>query len=209
MYIIYLVFNQGESRGIFYFSYSVSNSTKLIIAIILIIPFLAWLIKSLYTNYQNQETINFYVLNNLTNIPCSSFIGFGSSCISLKTVVMILNASSTCFLLFSRLAIGLLLTLLFKVPQRLADGKGVLLLEGLAGESKSSFSLSGSSETSSYVLLDTICLGTFCLLKTWRMVNPTKPFSCRQFPFLTLVLLPFSLFWIALRGFQFFSSLLR
>ena len=61
-------------------------------------------------------------------------------------------------LLFPRLATGLLLALLFEVPQRLGDEKGVLLLEGL-----SSFSLSGSSETSSYVLLDTICLGTFCL----------------------------------------------
>ena len=67
-------------------------------------------------------------------------------------------------LLFARLATGLLLTLLFEVLQRLADEKGALLLEGLAGEIKSSFSLSGSSETSSCVLLDTICLGTFLSL---------------------------------------------
>ena len=53
-----------------------SLSTKLIIAIILAIPFLIWLIKSLYTNIQNQETINFYIINNLTNIPLIKLYNF-------------------------------------------------------------------------------------------------------------------------------------
>ena len=83
-------------------------STKLIIAIILIIPFLAWLIKSLYTNYQNQETINFYVINNLTNVPLIKLYNFPTNII---TIILALY-------LFLTLIVVVKITNIFEGPLR-------------------------------------------------------------------------------------------
>ena len=58
-------------------------STKLIIIITSITPLLIWLIKSTSTNNQTPETINFYIINNSTNIALIKLYNFQTNIITI------------------------------------------------------------------------------------------------------------------------------
>nr|AVN67494.1 NADH dehydrogenase subunit 6 [Panchlora nivea] len=112
-YVLFLIFLGGMLVLFIYVTSLASNemfsmSTKLIITILLMTPLLMWMMKSMYTNIQNQESMNFYIMNNSTNFPLIKLYNFPTNIITIMLALY----------LFLTLIVVVKITNIFEGPLR-------------------------------------------------------------------------------------------
>nr|YP_009250308.1 NADH dehydrogenase subunit 6 [Panchlora nivea]AMW91063.1 NADH dehydrogenase subunit 6 [Panchlora nivea] len=112
-YVLFLIFLGGMLVLFIYVTSLASNemfslSTKLMILTLMMLPPLAFLMKTMYTNFQNQETINFYIMNNSTNISLIKLYNFPTNIITIMLALY----------LFLTLIVVVKITNIFEGPLR-------------------------------------------------------------------------------------------